>query len=83
LKKCVKIGNIGFKNSKFELTPPLRESLSKYNVSKLDQRFSLKKDLPTIVWTCKFPKEIMVFRRRLSEKMTNCNWSGVMIGLKW
>jgi hypothetical protein len=82
LKKCVKIETIGFKNLKFQLTPPFRESLEKSNVSKLDQRFSLKENLPTVVWTCKFPKEIMVFTR-LSEKMTNHSWSGVMIGLKW
>jgi hypothetical protein len=40
LKKCVKIGTIGFKNSKSELSPPLRESLKNTNVSKLDQRFA-------------------------------------------
>jgi hypothetical protein len=51
-------------------------------VSKLNQRFSLKRNLATIVWTCKFPKEIMVFTR-LSEKNDSSNWSGVMIGLKW
>jgi hypothetical protein len=45
LKKCVKIGTIGFKNSKFELTPPLRESLKKSSVARLDQRFSSKKKL--------------------------------------
>jgi hypothetical protein len=45
LKRCVKIGTIGFKNLKFQPTPPFRESLEKSNVSKLDQWFSLKRKL--------------------------------------
>ncbi len=39
-KNVSKLGSIGFKNSKSELTPPVRESLKNSNASKLDQKFS-------------------------------------------